>query len=160
MKLFVLTILSFFVFANIANSEIEVKILGDDGQEVRVSRVGQLVVGNFDFNISSHAELAEDDQAETFILPLAGKQFVITTISVYGDKQVLGNSNSLFQVYEATAAQSETITKELWGDEIGQNERSIIPGINLLVSEGAFVNAKCDDDDLHVNILGYFIPVP
>ena len=40
--------------------------------------------------------------------------------------------------------------------EIGQNEFHPFTNLNLLVNVGKFINAKTDDDDVHMNILGYY----
>lgn len=127
------------------------------GTLAKVSSAGALAVSPTDFNLAEFNELAVDDTAYNFYQPRPGKQFVVTHIFAYGDKQVAGGTNATVEVYEATTSDTITVSKTILKFEIGQNEFHPFSNINLLVNSGVFINAKTDDDDVHMNILGYYI---
>jgi len=56
-----------------------------------------------------------------------------------------------------TAAEA-TVTKTLFSVSVLQYDQITIVPMNLLVSEGKFVNAKTTDDDVHLTLFGYYIP--
>ena len=53
------------------------------GQTAKVTPIGQLVVGPFDFNVSTQAEIGEVDVAVNFLVPRAGFRFVINCITMF-----------------------------------------------------------------------------
>ncbi len=123
-----------------------------------VSPIGQLVVGAFDFNISTQAELGEDNVVVNFLVPRSGMRFLVDCIVMFGDRQVGANTNATVEIFEATNTVSGTISKIIYKDEIAQTDRLSLCGMNLEVREGFYINGKTSDDDVHVNILGHFIP--
>ena len=130
---------------------------GDSGRVATVTPDGALAVGPVSFNLIQFNELAAINTAYNFYSPLAGKQFVVTAIFAYGDKQVAAASNATVEVYEASSTSATAVDKIIMQFEIGQNEFHPFTSLNLLVNEGKFINAKTDDDDVHMNILGYYV---
>lgn len=130
-----------------------------DGKTEQVARVvqGALTVTPPSFNLIEFKELGTINTAFNFYQPKGGKQFVVTNIFAYGDKQVAANSNATVIVYEATTDATVTVSKIIMQFEIGQNEFHPFNSLNLLVNTNRFINAKTDDNDVHVNILGFFI---
>jgi len=51
------------------------------------------------------------------------------------------------------------VVKVLYQDVMVEGDRIQFSDANILVSEGLFINAKTTDDDIHMNIMGYYIPV-
>lgn len=139
---------------------IEARIVDGHGtrNKVKVTGAGQLVTGMFDFNISSQAEIGEVDTAVNFLIPIVGQRFVIDCLILFGDRQVQPNDNASVQVFEATSTVSRTVSKILYRDEIAQSDRFALCGLNLEVREGFFINATTTDDDIHMNLIGYFLP--
>lgn len=127
------------------------------GRFAKVTSEGALVVAPPSFNLVKFNELAEDDIAYNFYAPLPGKQFVVTHIFAYGDKEVSGPSNATVEVYEAADSGATTVEKIILQFEIGQNQFHPFTNLNLLVNTGVFINAKTDDDDVHMNVLGSYI---
>jgi len=136
---------------------IDVRIVGPSGRAVNVTQIGSLSTSPGFFNETSFNELGTIDTAFNFYVPRSGKQFVITSVFAYGDKQVSGSANATVEVYEGTSESTITVDKILLQFEIGQNEFHPYNGLNLLVNSNRFINAKTSDDDVHMNILGFYI---
>ncbi len=127
------------------------------GRLAKVTSAGALAIGPPHFNLAEFNELAVANTAYNFYQPRSGKQFVVMAIFAYGDKQVAGATNATVEVYEATTSDTTTVSKTIMKFEIGQNEFHPFSNLNLLVNGGVFINAKTDDDDVHMNILGHYI---
>ena len=122
----------------------------------KVTSRGQVVTGAISYDDSVFKELAEDDTAYNFYVPLAGQQFVVTGIILKGDKQI-GASDATVVVYEATAIDSITEAKTLLSLAVADGDILTLLPLNLLVSKGVWLNAKTSDDDVHMTIMGYYI---
>ena len=125
---------------------------------VKVTKLGQLVTGVIEYDETTFLELAEPDTAYNFYTPKAGQQFVITGIFAVADKQVSGNASATVIIYEATGEAETTISKVLLQTAMVQDQIQLFTPLNILVREGRFINAKTDDDDIHMTITGYYIP--
>lgn len=128
-----------------------------NGGEAKVNSEGGLAVSPPSFNLIAAKELAEANTAYNFYSPRSLKQFIVTHIFAYGDKEVAGNTNASVVVYEAGDTGTITVDRIIMQFEIGQNEFQPFSLLNLLVNKGVFINAKTNDDDVHMNILGYYI---
>ena len=124
----------------------------------RVTRTGQLVTAPFSYDDSSFQELADDDVALNFYKPKAGKQFVITGVIATGDKQVGANEDATVVIFEGPDALSETQDKILLKFVLTQSTVVSLLPLNIIVNEGKFVQGVTDNDDVHMNIFGYYIP--
>ena len=131
---------------------------GGSRTAARVTSNGQLVTAPYAYEQSKYVELAADDTAYNLFGPLAGQQFVITTIVLKADRQVSNVTDADVVVYEADADNTTTATKVLFQTAMVAGEQVQLTGINLLVGVGKFVNAKTSDDDVHCTLLGYYVP--
>ena len=136
---------------------VKVQIEGNSGRLAEVSPSGALAVVPPSFNLIEFNELAAINTAYNFYTPRPGKQFIVTNIFAYGDKEVASNTNATVEIYEASSSSSTAVDKIIMQFEIGQNEFHPFTSLNLLVNVGVFVNAKTNDDDVHMNILGYYV---
>lgn len=138
---------------------LDVQLIDGEGSLVKVcvTPSGELVVAPLSYDETKFVELAEPDTAYNYFGPLPNRQFVITTIAAYADKQVSGNTNATVVIYEAISPDTLTVAKVLHQFELGQNQSLPLPGIRILVSPGVWVNGKTDDDDVHLTIMGYYI---
>ena len=136
-----------------------VYIVGANGKRVHVNRAGELLIADGPYDETVFNELAADDTPYNFYGPKDGMQFVITNVLAYGDKQVASNSNATVIIYEADAPNTLTVGKVLVQFEIGQNQSLPFTGLKILVASGVYVNAKTDDDDVHMTVIGHFIPL-
>ena len=130
---------------------------GNSGRVASVTPDGALAVGPVSFNLIEFNEMDAINTAYNFYSPLPEKQFVIMAIFAYGDKQVATATNATVEVYEASSTTATAVDKIIMQFEIGQNEFHPFTSLSLLVNVGKFINAKTDDDDVHMNILGYYV---
>jgi len=131
--------------------------LGHNGIKAKVTKSGELVIAPLSYDETKFNELAETNTAYNFYLPVSEKQFVITSMLAYGDKQVSSNTNATVEVYEASDSDATTVDKCLVKFEIGQNQAIPFTPLRVLVNPGKWINAKTDDDDVHMTIMGYYI---
>lgn len=127
-------------------------------QDAKVNRSGSLVTAAFDYDETKFVELAEPNTAYNFYKPKARKAFVITGIIATGDKQIGANADATVVVYEAITDATTAVSKELLTFVITQSTVVPLVPLNIFVNKGLFINAKTDDDDVHMNIMGYYIP--
>lgn len=139
---------------------VDVRIRGGDCFSfANVSDQGALIVAPISFDSTKFNELAEPNVAYNFYAPTVHKQFVLTGIVAQGDQQVGQSTNATVIIYEATSASTTVVDKVLFQIEIARNQLVPLVPLNILVSEGKFVNAKTDDDDIHMTLMGYFVSV-
>lgn len=125
----------------------------------KVTSLGQVVTAPFDYDESSTVELAVAGTIYNFFAGRPGFNFIITTILIYANRNV-GVNDATVQIYESVSAASGTSLKEILTTEVlKQSARDLLP-LNLKVTEGNFINAETDDDDVFVTIMGYYAPVP
>lgn len=125
------------------------------GNEAVVTDRGQLVTAPLDFSNAYTQEVNATATAFNFVGPVNGKQFVITDILLYADKNV-GVNDAAVQLYEATSATSTAETKTILDIEMLKQSSRDITGINLIVTEGRYVNIKTDDATIFATIMGYY----
>ena len=136
---------------------IPVYLVGSNGQRVAVNDTGELLIAPGDYDLAVFKELAEPDTAYNFFKPDNNKKFVLTGFLAYADKQVSTVNNATVIIYEADAPDSTTVDKALVQFELGQNQSVPFPSLRILGNIGVYVNAKTDDDDIHMTIFGHFI---
>ena len=132
-------------------------IVGPNGNEAHVTSSGELVVAPLHYDETKFNELAVDNTGYNFYGPLPGKQFVITGFIAVGDQQITANANANVIIYEAADTGTTTVDKILVQFVIKQDQDIPMPGLHILVNKGKFVNAKTDDDDVHLTLMGYYI---
>ena len=134
-----------------------VRLMGDDNQLAAFNRAGQLLTAPGPFDNVVFNELATINTAYNFFQPDGKRYFLLTGFLVYGDKQVNASTNATVIIYEASQPDSVTVDKVLFQFEVGQNQSIPFPNIRVLVNKGVYVNAKTDDDDIHMTIVGHYI---
>lgn len=134
-----------------------VTLYGQNGTLVYVSPEGVIATGARRHSQQRFVELAEPDTAYNFILPQAKKQFVVTGMFAKADKQVSSTVDATVIVYEGLTSDTITVTRTIF--QIAMVEGDIFPmgDLDLLINQGRYINAKTDDDDIHLNVMGYFI---
>lgn len=131
----------------------------DGPYTAKVTQLGQLVVAPLAYDETEFRELAVDNTAYNFYVPKSGKQFVITGIRAKADRQVSPTADADVVIYEAAAPDTTTVAKVLHQEAMVQGESIALLPLNILVNTGVWVNAKTTDDDIHMTIFGYYIPV-
>ena len=129
-----------------------------DKASARVSQIGQLTTAPYAYDDTAFMELAEAATAYNFYSPKARQQFVITGIIAKADKQVSGTVDAEVVVYEGSTSSTTTADKTLLQLAMVEGDLLVLTGLNLLVNGGKYVNGKTSDDDIHMTIMGYYIP--
>jgi len=127
-----------------------------NGNEACVTNRNQLVVAPLDFSTAYSVEADTINTAFNFVPPEPKKQFVITDILLYANKGV-GASDATVDVYEATSDTETTISKSILAMEMLKQTSRDMTGLNLIVSEGKWVNIKTDDNTIFATIMGYYV---
>jgi hypothetical protein len=131
----------------------------DGPYAARVTGLGQLVVAPLAYDETEFRELAVANTAYNFYVPRSGKQFIITGIRAKADRQVSPTQDADVVIYEASAPDTTTVSKVLHQEAMVQGESVALLPLNILVNTGVWVNAKTTDDDIHMTIFGYYIPM-
>ena len=137
---------------------IPVRLSSSGGIEAALSPIGQVITAPWRYDETVFNELAEPNTAYNFYKPKVDCQFVVTGIYAVADKQVASGTSAPVIIYETSSTDSTTISKVLLQTAMVQDQIQLFAPLNILVTEGMFVNAKTTDDDIHMTITGYFIP--
>ena len=138
--------------------KIELKDGHGDGYTQKVSKWGIAATGAIDFSVSYPVTASVINTAYNFVGPQAGKQFIVTDIMLYANKNV-GANDATVEIYEADGVDSTTVYKSVLVTEmLKQTSRDFI-GLNLLVTQGKWLNIKTDDATIYASVLGYYVPV-
>lgn len=122
----------------------------------KVSSSGELITGPVAYNTPISIDMTTINTSYNIAKPRVGFKIVIDLISLYADKSV-GTTDSTIIIYEATSAQSTTVTKQIFKTDIPKNGRASISGAKLLVNEGVWLNIKCNDNNVFALIGVYYI---
>ena len=146
-------------FQLMAPSDADVNIIdgSGNGNKAKVTNSGEVVVSPLSYNETSFNTMDIIDTAYNFFEPLPNKQFVITGMLVFADKDVGDASDTVIIVYEASDNTTTTVDKILLQFGMGKLTSLPFPSLNLLVNPGKWISAKTGDDDVHMTILGYYI---
>ena len=139
---------------------IEVEILGTDEHgelhNARVTPIGQLVTAPFSYDEVVALTVDTNNTAFNFFKPKIRMKFVAVVILLTADSNVTGST--VIDVYEADSEDSTTIDKSILHIDLLKNDYRDLIGLNLLISEGKYLNVKVDDNDVSVTIMGYYVP--
>ncbi len=129
------------------------------GQATRVTRFGQLVVAPLAYSTPIAQELTAINQAFNFLAPLADHSIVITDIIVSADKAVSPTDPAGIEIYQADAADALTIAEGIVSPRLSRGGVLPLTGLNLIIPEGKWINAKTDDNNILITIMFYRVPV-
>jgi len=122
----------------------------------RVDSRGQLVTAPLEFSDPIFNNLAIDNTVYNYTVPVAGKRFVITGLVANATRSV-GVNGTVVELYEASAVDSATVDKEIFTFDMARSTSLTVNPLNLIVSEGVWLNARCDDAEVFLTILGYCV---
>jgi len=134
-----------------------VRLMGNGTQQVKVNEAGELLISDGPYDLAQFNELGTINTAYNFYGPRGREQFVITGFLMYGDKQVNASTNATVIIYESDSPDSTTEDRVLVQVEVGQNQSIPFPNIRILCNKGVYLNAKTDDDDIHMTIFGHYV---
>ncbi len=135
---------------------IKAYLVGENGKLVKVSESGEIVTAPFDYSDPQFRNLDLIDTAYNFFAPRPGQQLVITSINAFANRNV--TTQTQVDIYEADTDLETTVLKQLRRLDLAKLGDHIESQLLQTVTEGTFVNAKCDDDDVFLTIGGYYIP--
>lgn len=124
----------------------------------RVTPYGQVVTGPVAYNRISTQTLDVNNQVYNFVAPLLGHNIVIDGILLYANKGV-GTNDASVVLYESAEGPASAVhtTVILETEMVKKTSRDLI-GLNYLCSQGVWINATTDDDDVFVTLLYYYVP--
>lgn len=125
------------------------------GREAKVTTRNQLVVGSLDFSTPVQQDLDVINTAFNFFEPQGGNVLIITDIVINATKSASVNG-SVVEIFEASEVDSITATTNTFKFDIQRQQVIVMTGLNLMGTEGQFLNAKCDSATVLVTIAGYF----
>ncbi len=128
------------------------------GMVAKVTRFGQLVVAPIQYSKPASDSLVVINTAFNFITPEAGKSIVITDILVSADNNVSNVVPADIEIYEADAVDELTANPSIINPQVVRSTNLAMTGLNLLVEEGKWVNAKTNDNNITVTIMFYRVP--
>jgi len=133
--------------------------ISHNGNTARVNESGELVVAVGGYDETKFVELAAAATIYNFYEPITEKQFVVTGFLAYADKQVSATTNATVIIFESDTIGGDLASNDdvIFQFEVGQNQSVPFPNISVLVSNGRYVNAKTDDDDIHMTIVGHYV---
>jgi hypothetical protein len=132
-------------------------VVKQNGTPVKVTKSGELVVGQLEYDDTFYNEMSSTGTAYNFFVPKAGKQFIITGFLAVSDKNI--TADAIVEIYEANSDTSTTVEKALPKFALTKNAVVSPTPLRILVTEGVWVNAKTDDATIHLTMFGYYIKV-
>lgn len=129
------------------------------GNGVRVTNRGQLITGPAQFSTAYNLELTAAATAGNIAEPRANNNFIITGMLLYANRNV-GVNDAHLTIYESVdGPATDTETKVILETDIAKQTSRDIPALNIEVTEGMWLNAITDDDDILITVLGYYVKV-
>ena len=125
-----------------------------NGLAARVTEFGQLVVAPIAYSTPITGTLSVINTAVNFVEPKGNHQIIITDVILSSDKNV-GVDGAAVLVYCSDAIDSTTVVAGILEVNMLKNTARDLIGLNLIVGEGKWVNAKTDDATIEVTI-GYY----
>jgi len=130
----------------------------NSGLQAKVTKFGQLVVAPIQYSTPVTDSLITINTAFNFITPEQEKSVVITDIIVSADKNVSNVDPANIEIFQASAADTTTVDTAIVSPQLSRASNLALNGLNLLVPEGKWVNAKTNDNNILVTIMFYRVP--
>lgn len=83
--------------------------------------------------------------------------FVITGIFVKANRQVSNTVDATVEIFEASSAESGTVLNSLFTIPMVRGETFLFNPIYVKVENTSYINARTNDDDVYVTILGFYV---
>lgn len=129
------------------------------GNAARVTRFGQLVVAPIAYSEPISQNLDTVDTAFNFITPQSDHNIVITDIIASADKSVSVTEPAEVEIYQSDEVDSLVIVDTIVSPRLLRGDSLPLTGMNLLIDEGRWVNAKTNDNNILITIMFYRVPV-
>lgn len=126
------------------------------GASATVTKRGELVTGRAAFSTAFTVEANVIDTAFNFVGPIQGQRFVISDILISANRSI-GVNDAEVVLYEAIADDTITVATTILEIELAKNGQRDLTGLNLIVSEGVWVNIKTNDATIFATVMGYYV---
>jgi len=126
--------------------------------EVAITSAGQLITAPLHYDETEFRTLGTANTAYNFYEPQTQNQFVITSMTLKADSNVHATTDTTVTIYEATDTTDTVAAKILMQFVVLKGDLVVTTPLNILVNSGVYINAKTTDDDIHMTIMGYYIP--
>lgn len=125
-----------------------------------VTKYGQLVTSTIEYSKSSSKLLDTANTVYNLIYPRTNNLIVITDIMLYANKNVSTTVEAAVDIYESNVGPLEILVDSyiITTPMARQSSRDLI-GLNIVTSEGSWVNIKTSDDDIYCTIMYYYLPL-
>lgn len=130
----------------------------ESGVAASVTPNGELIVSPVTPNVSSHHTMNVIDTAYNFAPIISGKKMILQNVLIYGNKNV-GPDDATVVIYTADDPESLTPIDIILEFEIPKYGSRDITSLNLDLGEGVYFNAKTDDNDIYLTMMGYYTEV-
>jgi hypothetical protein len=130
----------------------------NSGRSAKVTKFNQLVVAPLDYSVPVSDSLDVINTAFNFVVPEQGQSIVITDIIASADNAVSNVVPAEVEIYEATSATATTIDKGIVSPRLVRASNFTLVGLNMIVAEGKWVNAKTNDNNIEITIMFYRVP--
>lgn len=132
---------------------------GNEATQAKVTKRGQLVTAPLSYSTFYNATAGTDNVPVNIIAPKTNKRFVITAIIVYANKNVSASGDATVTIYEGTGptATQGSSDATIFTQDVPQKITVALTGLNIIVTEGVWVNGVTNDDDVSFNLSGYYV---
>ena len=138
---------------------IDVQLMGRTGTSYALfTPQGVLATAAPEFDLTAFKSLSATGTAYNFFEPKVGHCFIMKGMLAFATKDVNDSTDTIITVYESTAPDSTTASKTIL--QFGMGKLTVLPlvPLNALINEGAYLNAKTDDNTINMTIFGYYVP--
>ena len=127
-----------------------------NGNKACVSPRGQLITAPLAFSKMYSATASVDATAVNIVIPEPGKQFVVTDIILFANRNV-GANDATVSIFESDGPISSTVSGPIFTQEMLKQSTIALSGLNIIVTQGTWVNLITDDNTVFVNLGGYYV---
>jgi hypothetical protein len=127
------------------------------GTTAYVTKYGQLVVAPLDYSVPVSQTLDVISTAFNYIEPMQSHQIVITDIIGSTDRTV-GVNGVTVDIYQASGIDETAIDESILKLDLPKQTEFGYTGLNFIIPEGEWVNAKVDDVNVLLTIAYYRVP--
>ena len=131
----------------------------DTGQTARVTPFGQLVTAPIEYDDTVSVLLNADNIVFNLLTPTTGERIVITGFVISATKDISPSDPADILIYESDAIDSAVSSRSLIEPQLLRATNLPITGINMIVSQGTWVNATTTDSGIVLTVLFYRVPV-
>lgn len=127
--------------------------------KAKVRQGGALITGPIKPSLPFNATLGLNDVPVNIVPAKVGHVFHITDILLDGNKNIDATTAATVSIYTAVNDTTSTAITTLLTGLVPKNTSKTLTGIFLEAEKGRRINAVTSDDDVVVNILGYYLEV-